>query len=168
MNEIKLTRKYSDYNNNHSDSEENLLEALKEKRKFYKETAHLHKLHEKTFQNIYMILSYPALLFSILVTTLTGSKSLNSSDDNHLMLATFILSFFSSILIASVTFFKIQQRSNKHSFASVTYSDFYKKIDVFLLRNHDKEDYSDQLNIYLNSELLLDEISPNYSCLVKL
>ena len=63
-----------------NDSSENIFNDLIKKKNKYHLFSYNHKHHEKTFRKIYFIFGFPSVIFSLLVTAITGIKSLEKKN----------------------------------------------------------------------------------------
>ncbi len=128
--------------------------------------SHNHKIHEKFYNKINVILGYPATILVAVATFIGGLQARNASTFDSFSLAILIMNGLATIISVSNAFWKTGDKRDLHANASSHYSDMAKKLKAFLYKDDlSNDDLQDQETIILELELVVDKYKPNFGAL---
>jgi len=132
----------------------------------------LHKKCERRYRLIYYSMGVTAALFSVVVSSITGTLALGNTDDvsDEVIYLTFIMSLMVSVTNVILNFFEIEDKISKHHVTSQQYNELYLDMDTTLLKpDMSYDDYEDLENLILEKLKYIGAYAPdlyNYcSCL---
>lgn len=146
-------------------SSEYIANDLSNRLKMYEVRSYNHKKHEKYHNNIWRGLGYPQVVLGIVISVIFGSSGFSEPFDK-LAIIGFAFGFTQTILAATLVFFNIQEKSNKHHNTSSQLSDLHKDLRVFLLYKHDFEELEEMETLMLEKEKFIDSYAPNLSGII--
>lgn len=139
-----------------------LIEDLREKKSVFQIEGKAHSKMERNYRFIYYFLGCIHVITSVIVSCMTGAKSLNDLTSSF-MFSVFLLSMVASVLSAILNFIGIEEKIAKHHATANQYQDLYKDISTFLLTSKNRAEYIHEEKIVLEKSKFIAGYSPPIS-----
>lgn len=131
---------------------------LEDTRDSFHETSKRYKKHECLFKIIDKIMTYPQLILSIAITSLSGLETYSSrSEASYITKIIFILGLTNSILSASTTFFNFSAKMISYNLLSCQYENIYISLKAWLLLTRDRDELKNKLQEIKTTEIIISD-----------
>ena len=148
--------------NNYDVETKVIIEILKNKKDEYVNASLMHSKNESFYNKLFYSFGFNQVLLVTIITTLSGSDGIIDNIDIYHMIS-FWIGLVTTILSIISTFFKLEERSGRHSTISIQYGELVEDLNYDIVTIFDEDNLINCLVSCNEKEQFINAYEPNLS-----